>query len=101
MQLRFAAATSPSLPEPVRERLLRREANRINRDGELIINACSFRSQYRNRLDAQDRLAACVQAAAAPPRPRKKTNLPLKEKRLRREEKLHRSQVKAMRRPPE
>src|SRR5215213_4130575 len=35
--LRWAPATSPSLPEPVRARLLAALASRLTRDGELLV----------------------------------------------------------------
>jgi ribosome-associated protein len=64
---------SPSLPGPVRERLSRLAANQITADGILIIDARRFRSQERNRQDAQERLIALVRRAVAPPRPRRPT----------------------------
>ncbi|WP_420629562.1 alternative ribosome rescue aminoacyl-tRNA hydrolase ArfB [Candidatus Leptofilum sp.] len=47
--LLFNVANSPSLPEEVRERLLRRLANRIDKEGVLQLNVQSSRSQHRNR----------------------------------------------------
>jgi ribosome-associated protein len=73
VQLRFDLKNSPSLPGPVRERLSRLAANQITADGILIIDARRFRSQERNRQDAQERLIALVRRAVAPPRPRRPT----------------------------
>lgn len=73
VQLRFAATESPSLPEAVRERLIRQQANRISREGVLVINAGTFRSQYRNRMEAIRRLVDCIRRAAAVPAVRKPT----------------------------
>lgn len=72
-ELRFDVARSPSLPEPVRERLLVLAGNRLTQGGELLITARRFRSQERNRQDAIERLIALIQKAAAAPKPRLKT----------------------------
>ncbi len=63
VELRFDVAGSPSLPEPVRERLLARRDRRITDAGVVVISAQRFRTQDRNRQDARERLAAIVLAA--------------------------------------
>ncbi|MCE7032244.1 aminoacyl-tRNA hydrolase [Lysobacter sp. GX 14042] len=69
VELRFDIAQSPSLPEPVRERLLSRRDRRVTTEGVLVINAQRFRTQERNRQDARERLAAFIEAGReAPPR---------------------------------
>jgi ribosome-associated protein len=73
VQLRFDVRRSPSLPQPVRERLERLGGSRITQDGVLVITAQRFRSQERNRQDARDRLAALIRRAAMPPVPRRPT----------------------------
>ena len=45
VQLRFDVRRSPSLPEEVRERLLRQAAARITEDGVLLIEARRYRTQ--------------------------------------------------------
>ena len=70
VELRFDAAHSPSLPEPLRARLLARRDRRITADGVIVISASRFRSQDRNRDDARVRLAALILAADAVARPR-------------------------------
>ncbi len=70
VELRFDAANSPSLPEPVRARLLARRDRRIGADGVIVISAQRFRSQERNRQDARERLMALIEAALLPPKPR-------------------------------
>src|SRR4029450_7971407 len=62
VELRFDIAQSPSLPEPVRARLLARRDRRLTDEGVLVINAQRFRTQERNREDAKERLAAFVAA---------------------------------------
>ena len=70
VELRFDIARSPSLPEPVRERLLARRDRRVTADGVLVIQAQRFRTQDRNRQDARERLAAFVATGLRAPRPR-------------------------------
>ncbi|MFH1502611.1 MAG: alternative ribosome rescue aminoacyl-tRNA hydrolase ArfB [Candidatus Eisenbacteria bacterium] len=73
VQLRFDVASSPSLPDDVRERLIRIAGKRMTKDGVLVLDARRFRTQERNRKDARDRLAALVKRAAERPRKRRAT----------------------------
>ena len=70
VELRFDVANSPSLPEPLRARLLARRDRRLTDDGVLVISAQRFRTQERNREDARERLAAFVAAGLHVPKPR-------------------------------
>lgn len=70
VELRFDVARSPSLPEPVRARLLGRRDRRLSADGVLVIQANRFRDQARNREDARARLAALIDAATRTPKKR-------------------------------
>lgn len=70
VELRFDVARSPSLPEPVRERLLARRDRRITDEGVLVLSAQRFRTQDRNREDARERLVAVIAAALTAPRKR-------------------------------
>lgn len=70
VELRFDVANSPSLPEPVRARLLARRDRRITDEGVLVLSAQRFRTQDRNREDARERLAAVISAALAAPKKR-------------------------------
>jgi ribosome-associated protein len=70
VELRFDAMNSPSLPEPLRARLLARRDSRITEDGVVIIQAQRYRSQDRNREDARERLLGLIQAVLKPPKPR-------------------------------
>ncbi|MDK1022247.1 MAG: alternative ribosome rescue aminoacyl-tRNA hydrolase ArfB [Candidatus Hydrogenedentes bacterium] len=98
VQLRFDAAGSPSLPEEVRDRLIRLARGRVTDEGVVIIEAKRYRSQDRNRKDALDRLVKLIQAAAVPPKPRKKSRTPPSSRRKRLEEKHKRGQRKRLRR---
>ena len=99
VQLRFDVASSSSLPQDVRQRLVRLAGNQITAGGVLIIEASRFRSQHRNRKDAMDRLVELISRAARKPRVRRKTKATraAKERRLR--TKRRRSEIKRTRRP--
>jgi len=70
VELRFDVAHSPSLPEPLRARLLARSDRRLTADGVLVIQASRFRDQGRNREDARARLVEIVRAAMHVPKKR-------------------------------
>lgn len=70
VELRFDVASSPSLPEDVRARLLARRDRRMTDEGVLVIQARRFREQGRNREDARERLAELIRGALAAPKKR-------------------------------
>ena len=70
VELRFDVARSPSLPEPLRARLLARRDRRLTAEGVLVIQANRFRDQGRNRDDARARLAEIIHAALHVPKKR-------------------------------
>ncbi len=73
VQLRFDAAHSPSLSEPVRERLMDLAGSRMTKDGELIITSSRYRTQEANKEEAVRRFRMLLQEAARPPRKRRRT----------------------------
>ena len=73
VQIRFDAVHSTSLPEEVRQRLLKLASKQINQDGSLVITAQRFRTQNANRRDALERLIEIIRKATLKPRPRLKT----------------------------
>ena len=101
VQLRFDVAHSPSLPENVRQRLLQQASGQITQDGVLIIDARQYRSQWRNRRDATQRLIDLIRQAAEVPKPRRATkpSRAVKERRL--QTKRRRSETKRLRQPPD
>ena len=99
VQLRFDIAASPSLPEDVKERLIRLAGKRKTQDGVLIIKAQSHRTQERNRQDARERLIALIQQAAVKPVVRRATKPTAASKRRRLDAKKQRSQIKQSRGP--
>jgi len=70
VELRFDVAGSPSLTEPVRERLLARRDRRMTLEGVLVLSAQRFRTQDRNRQDARERLAHFIESGLHAPKPR-------------------------------
>ena len=98
VQLRFDVRHSRSLPEGVRERLIRLAGKRVTGEGVLIIEASRFRTRERNRQDARDRLAQWLEKAAAPVTPRRKTRPTAGSKERRLEGKQMRSATKRVRR---
>jgi len=94
VELRFDIASSPSLPEPLRERLLARRDRRVTSEGVLVIDAQRFRTQDRNRQDARERLASFIQASLSVPKPRVATKPSYGSKLRRLDQKKERAQVK-------
>lgn len=99
VQLRFDVVNSPSLPDDVRQRLVRLAGKRMTKDGVLVIEARRFRTQERNRQEATDQLIALVRQASQKPKRRRKTQPTLASKERRLEEKRQRSEKKRRRRP--
>jgi ribosome-associated protein len=98
VELRFDVRHSGSLSIPVRDRLIRLAGRRLTDEGVLVIRAERFRTQERNREDARARLAALVRDALVAPKRRIKTRTPRAEKERRLKSKLHRGDVKRLRR---
>ncbi len=63
VELRFEAARSPSLTEPIKTRLKRLAGRRWNRDGAIVIQCDETRSQARNRDIARQRLVELITRA--------------------------------------
>ena len=99
VQLRFDVANCPSLPDDVRERLVRLAGKRITEGGVLIVEARRFRTQERNRRDALDRLVKLIGRAAQKPKTRRRTRPTLASRQRRLEAKRRRSQAKRLRKP--
>lgn len=96
IHLRFDIASS-SLPEFIKERLLRLNDQRITKDGVVIIKAQSHRSQEQNKVAAVARLHEIVASVAVLPALRRATK-PTRGAQVRRlEGKNIRGKVKAMR----
>ena len=96
VHLRFDIKAS-SLPEHIKERLLRTGDHRVTRTGMVVIKAQAHRSLERNRAEALARLQSLVAAAAHLPKARKPTR-PTRSSKLKRiESKKRHSRLKALR----
>ena len=99
VHLRFDVRAS-SLPDDVKQRLLRSADRRVGADGVIVIKAQQHRSLPRNRAEALQRLQAMVQAAAAVPRLRRATQPTVASQRRRLQGKALRGKLKALRGRP-
>ena len=96
VHLRFDVRAS-SLPEEVKERLMRIGDQRITRTGVVVIKAQRHRSLELNRAEAIARLHALVAAAMHVPKKRRPTRPSRAAKQRRLEGKRHRGFVKQLR----
>lgn len=97
VELRFEAARSPSLPDPVKTRLRRLAGRRWTESGALIIQCDETRSQARNRAIARDRLADLIRRALVKPKRRIATKPTKGSIRRRLAAKTRRGEVKSLR----
>jgi len=101
VELSVDLANSPSVPDELRERLLRRLSGRLT-DGVLTVVASEHRSQLRNREAARDRLAAVLARAVAPDPPARRPTRPSKRAKQRRmDDKTRRGRIKRLRGRPD
>jgi ribosome-associated protein len=95
--LRWPAASSPSLPEAVRLRLLAKNRRRITVEGDLLVTSQRFRDAGRNAADCLEKLRCMIAEVAKPPRPRRPTRPTRASVRRRMEDKRRHSQKKRQR----
>ncbi len=101
VRLYFPVLDSNVLTEWQKTRLMSCLANRINKEGVLILKSQDYRSQHKNREKVQARFIALLKEAIQPPKPRKATR-PTRASQLNRlDRKKHRSKLKQTRRPPD
>ena len=100
VELRYDARGATTLPEDVRERLMKLAGSRLTQEGVIVILAQRFRTQDRNRGDALDRLIALVRQAAVRPVKRIATRPTLGSKTRRLDAKKIASTTKSLRRKP-
>jgi len=94
VHLRFDIRAS-SLPEDVRERLLKLSDQRISKDGVVIIKAQEFRSLEGNRAEAMRRLHELIDSVAVLPKRRRPTQPTRNSVKKRLESKTLRASIKA------
>ena len=99
VQLRFNINDNRSLPEDVRQRLMKLAGNSLTKEGELIIVSKRHRTQNQNRKDALEKFVQMVQKATMKP-PVFIKSRPSKAAKMRRlEEKKAVSKRKKLRKP--
>ena len=99
VELSLDLTTTTALTPYLRARALERLADRLV-DGVLTVSASEQRSQWQNRLSAEQKLADLLAAAVAPPpRPRVATKPSASARRRRVDDKKHRGRIKKLRRP--
>lgn len=97
VELRFDVAASRAFDEETKTRILDRLDNPV-----IVITVDETRSQWRNRMLAQQRLLDRLAAVATPPPPRRKPTKPTRAAQRRRlTRKRRRSEMKRLRRRPE
>lgn len=101
VQLSLDLAAPGLLTEAQRRRVLDRLAGRLV-GTVLTVDAAEFRSQFRNRSAARERLGEILRSALAPPPPTRRATRPTRgSKRRRLQSKRHRAEIKKGRaRPP-
>ena len=97
VELRFEAARSPNLPDPVKNRLRRLAGQRWTKDGAIVIFVQETRSQARNREIARERLAELILKATERPKRRVATKPTYGSVKRRLAGKKARGEVKALR----
>lgn len=97
VELRFEAARSPNLAQPVKNRLRKLAGRRWTQDGAIVIQVQETRSQARNREIARERLKELVEKALFQPKRRVPTRPTLASKRRRLEAKSQRGEKKVLR----
>ncbi len=96
VHLRFDIGAS-SLPEEIRERLLKLGDQRITKEGVVVIKAQAFRSLEKNRIEALRRLEELIARVAELPKARRPTRATRASVKRRLEGKARRSTIKAAR----
>lgn len=100
VELSFHIANSEALTEAEKQRLAKRLASRISKEGNLVLQCSETRSQHRNKAIVIERLWALLKTHLRVSKPRKKTRPPKRviEKRLK--AKKNQALKKANRKPP-
>lgn len=97
VELRFEAARSPNLTDPVKKRLKKIAGRRWTTEGAIVLQVSDERSQARNREIARERLADMIRKALIKPKRRIPTRPTLGSKNRRIKAKKERSEVKSLR----
>ncbi|KUO62141.1 hypothetical protein APF79_04005 [bacterium BRH_c32] len=96
IHLRFSIPDS-SLPEEIKERLLKINDKRLTKDGVIVFKAQRFRTQEKNREDAINRFIELIKKGIAVRKKRKPTKPTAGSKEKRLDSKAKRSKIKSLR----
>ena len=96
--LQWDATQTASLPPDVHARFLAKFANRLTKDGRLVISSQRYRDQARNISDCFERLQAMIVSIVVPPKRRKATKPTRGSKERRLKEKKQQGEKKQRRR---
>jgi len=95
VQLKMHVRSSDWIPSEVRDRLMQQQANRINKEGFLVLQSSEHRTQPANRKAAVDKLRQLIlQAWTRPKKRNMRTGISNTTKQRRKEGKRKRAQVK-------
>ena len=98
VMIKFHVMDAQWIPREVRERIQKNEANRINKEGFMTITSQEYRTQSQNRKDAIEKLQEIVLKSYPRPKVRKvRRGISKRAKEINKENKRHKSQVKANR----
>ena len=96
VHLRFNINAS-SLPNFVKERLLKLKDHRITAEGVIVIKAQQYRTQGKNRAEALVRLRDLVRSILSKPKKRKPTRPTRNAREKRLQSKINRGRIKTLR----
>ncbi|MFW2368816.1 MAG: alternative ribosome rescue aminoacyl-tRNA hydrolase ArfB [Desulforhopalus sp.] len=96
IHLRFDILSS-SLPQLYKERLMALRDKRISDDGVIVIKAQQYRTQEKNKEDAQERLTQMIRRAGYTPKKRKATRPSKTARKKRVDGKTKRGKLKTLR----
>ncbi len=97
VELLFDVNGSDALSADQRSRIREHLHSKIDSDGVLHVVAQASRSQWKNREDALDKLAALLRHALQPQKKRRRTGVPSAEKQKRLDDKKRRGEIKKWR----
>ena len=99
-ELRFKLSEANWIPTEIRDRFETQQANKITKDGEFVITSEVHRYQQSNIKECFDKLQKALAQAAKVPKERIATSVPQYAEEERKQEKRHRSDIKASRKKP-
>ena len=73
VEVRLHLADSAALRPAVKARLAARYPGYVTREGDVVVTSSRYRTQARNRQDAETKLAEMIRGVLTPPKPRRAT----------------------------